>query len=749
MHFSKRRTLLACTALAVALPVTAWAQDAATTDEGTQLQMIVIKGKRVPAGSVADTPLATTTTAEELRKGEVDSVADLGRTVEPSVDYVRASGGTAGGMYIRGLGGARVTTLVDNIPIPFLENYARSSAGSPTTVISDSSDSYDFSSLSALDVLKGADSSRAGAGALGGAVSARTLEPEDIIREGRNWGAVSKTTYDSEDESIGSSLAVAGRSANTSVLFQGSYKKGHERDNQGSDDIYGNSRTVTNPADYDQSNLLFKLRQELEGGHRIGLTAERFDSANDTDLKTLQGTVVSLPFVNPFTPGDYTGYEDTRRERVSLDYTFEAPETQSLIDSAMLTLYWQRLQKTSGSYGTRYSTGAAYARDNAMEENAVGLVGNTVSTFEQGALSHEVRIGGNLEVFRTEQFLTAVPATTASQSDIPDVEGAVVGLYAEDRIGVGSSGFSITPGVRLDWYDYRPQDTSGYQNNTGYALFGVGDARSDWAISPKLLAAYQVTPEVELFAQWSMAYRAPTVSELYLNFSNASSGYAVLGNPDLEAETGYGFELGANYETTDMSARVVGFYNKYKNFIDEYETTTTAFTNPFTGGPGTVYTFRNLDNVMIAGIEASARKAFDNGFILHGTLAYSYGEDEDTGDYLRSVAPFKAILGFGYETETWGADLSTILQAEMRDDGDDTTFDAPGYGIANLTAWWEPEQVEGLRVQAGIYNIFDRKYWNPVGVRDVDPTSVSSSNQPVDYYSEAGRTFKVSITKTF
>ncbi|MDZ7874237.1 MAG: hypothetical protein U5N27_14540, partial [Rhizobium sp.] len=65
---SLRPILLACTALAAITSLApAQAQTAATTTtanaDETQLQTIVVKGKRVPAGSVADTPLATETTA--------------------------------------------------------------------------------------------------------------------------------------------------------------------------------------------------------------------------------------------------------------------------------------------------------------------------------------------------------------------------------------------------------------------------------------------------------------------------------------------------------------------------------------------------------------------------------------------------------------------------------------------------------------------------------------------------------------
>lgn len=755
-----RSALLVCTAMVLlSASGVSYAQDAAqaTQADGTVLNKIVVKGKRTTAANAAsDTPLASQTTADEIRKKEISNARDLGNTTEPGVDFVESKPGKPGGLFIRGLGGARVTTLIDNIPVPFFENYARSTVA--TTGMSDTSNSYDFSSLSSVDVVRGSDSSRIGPGALGGALVLRTLEPEDLIGEGRDWGGVAKLTYDSEDRSFGGNVAVAKKVQNTSVLFQGGYKKGHERDNQGTADIIGASRTKANPADYDQYNLLFKLRQDLEGGHRIGVTAERFNLDNKTDLKTLQtATFTGATAGSTNRVGDYWGYDDTRRDRVSLDYQYEAPSADAIIDSADLTLYWQKLAKDAGSYGRR-NNGTDYGRYNQMEESSVGLTGSALSEFSTGNLNHEVRFGGNLQFFQTEQFIRVVPAgSVVSQSDIPDVDGRRLGFYVDDRISFGETGFALTPGARLDWYDYDPKASAAFRNNTGFSVFGLPEGQDGVRISPKLLATYQLTPEVELFGQWSMAYRPPTVNELYINFTNPfgpGGGYANIGNPDLKPETSQGFEIGANYQSNELNGKITLYHNVYSNFIDVFGTPGGV------GQPGTLYTWGNRDKVEISGVEVSARKDFANGIFLHGSLAYSYGKDKNTGEFIRTVAPFKSILGVGYEQETWGADLSTILSGGMRDEGRVTpitgpafaydTFDAPGYGIVNLTGWWEPKKTNGLRIQAGVYNIFDKTYYNAVGVRDVSTSgAASTSNQPVAFYSEPGRTFKISLTQKF
>ena len=55
--------------------------------------------------------------------------------------------------------------------------------------------------------------------------------------------------------------------------------------------------------------------------------------------------------------------------------------------------------------------------------------------------------------------------------------------------------------------------------------------------------------------------------------------------------------------------------------------------------------------------------------------------------------------------------------------------------------------MKGLRLSAGVYNVFDQEYYDAVKWRDID--LASSASQPKDYYSEPGRTFKISITQKF
>lgn len=210
--------------------------------------------------------------------------------------------------------------------------------------------------------------------------------------------------------------------------------------------------------------------------------------------------------------------------------------------------------------------------------------------------------------------------------------------------------------------------------------------------------------------------------------------YRSIGNPDLKPETSWGFDVGANLGNEDFGGRISAFTTRYKNFIDTSDIIRT------TGYVLGTYEYINRANVRISGVEIEGHKTFTNGINLHGSMFYARGVDLDTDELLSTVAPLKAIVGVGYERQTWGADVSLMAAAAVSDKSSASTKPA-GYGVVNLTGWWEPEQAKGLRLQAGVYNLFDKQYYDALEVKDV-----ANANA---LYSEAGRYFKIAISQKF
>lgn len=726
-----RPLLLACTALCtLSIHTSAFAQDVlenkkTSTEAETQLPTVTVRGNKVAKGSVTDTPLATQTTADEINKKDIADVKDLGNTVDPSITYVKNSKS----INIRGLEADRVLTTVDGIPVPyFFDNIYGFGGGA---------DTFDFNSLSTVDVIKGSDSSRVGSGALGGALVLRTLEPEDLIGAGKSFGGMTKLGYDGSDRSFTGSAAIAKKIENTSIMFQSSYKYGHETKNTGNVDTNGSTRTKADPLTEIQRNFLFKIRQQLEGGHTIGATAERYDYDSTKDYRS------NASYGSTYQAGHLDAIQDKTRDRFSLDYKYDSPESGGLIDSGAATLYWQHSQRLEGTSAIRTTRPVGlYERLMESDEKTVGITGYLNSDFVTGALKHAVTMGGDLSFSQTSYYLSgqdscsvtyvaACASYHTNQAYAPDVNGYKLGVYIEDKISLGDSPVSITPGVRFDWYKYDPQNSAAWEANSGYS--GLPDASSDSRLSPKLRAAWQAAPDVELFAQFSTAFKAPNEYQMYVDYANPTYNYRTIGNPNLKPESSYGFDVGANLGNDDFGGRVTGFSTRYKNFIDSAVAYNTGYSNGETS-------YFNRNNVRISGVEASIHKSFPVGITLHGTVAYARGTDIDTDEVLSTVPPVKAIVGVAYDTEHWGSDLTLVAAGAV--DKDSTAYSKPGgYGVVNLTGWFEPEQAKGLRIQGGIYNLFDKQYYDALEVK-----SVNNANA---LYSEAGRYFKISLTQKF
>jgi hemoglobin/transferrin/lactoferrin receptor protein len=729
---------------------TAFAQEPTQQTE-TQLGTIVVQGQKGGTAEAPVSPATQRTERAEIQQRMVTDFKDFSRRVDAGVNF----NSQTNSVNLRGLQNDRVLTTLDGIRVPWLTDPRDSARGGIN--------SFDFDSLSAVDITKGTDSSRYGSGALGGVVELRTLNPEDLIDGKKNWGALVKSTYDSADESWGNNAAIAGRFNDTWLMVQGGYKKGHEAGNEGTIGGTATTRTEANPADFDQRNVLVKMHQYLDGGHRFGLTGEIFN--RDEDVDNLRGTGTS------YQPGSLKSGEEIDRKRISGSYDFISPDNTDWLDQANVVAYWQKqtLNNTTDGFRLRdarafipgdpyrygFPTGV-YQRDNMLEQTTYGLSGNASKELDLGGLSNTFRFGGEVYWQDTHQYSAGVDNcpdvdwTTIAQpygpqscrmlhsnsSDMPDVDSFTFGAYVEDDIKFLDDRLTITPGIRFDYYEHSPKNTAAYQSSplfdTDY-LEGTSDSR----FSPKLRAAFKATSELELFAQWSQGFRAPSVTELYQTYG-APGSYARIGNPDLKTETSNGFEIGANYKATDYSISATIFNNYYRNFIDQVTLAAPGGDFPVGGILG----YANLNRVRIYGIELSGEWQFADNWRTWGSFAWSHGKDTDTNQYLNSVAPLRAIAGLGYSTDTWGTDVS-LTMAAARDKTSGTGFKAPGYGLVDTTIWWEPEQIEGLKIQAGVFNVFDKKYFNAIDVPD--GTTVAAR----DFFSETGRSFRVSITKKF
>lgn len=753
-------------ALLLLSPSLAFAQ---TTTSSATLDTTLVTGNAVQE----ELPTTTRTDTKTLGERQIRNFDDLGKRAEPGVNYSRSSES----INIRGLDRDRVLTTIDGIRVPWLTDGARSQG--PTGGAQGGLDSIDFNGLSAVDIVRGANSSLVGSGALGGAVQLFTLNPEDLLGEGKDFGSLVKSDYDSADHSWGLNGALAGRYQDTSWLLQAGQRRGHELESSGSENSYGTRRSEANPADTEQQSLLVKLQQRFDGGHKVGFTGEVFERENDIDSRTNQGSTYLL--------GENGTEEHNQRQRLSVDYAFQAEDDSGLIDSANAIAYWQKLRRHDDQNGIRTVTDSRaaipdflffglpgnpykypagpFGRDNQIEKELYGVSGNLGKTLEIAGLPHRLTLGGELYQINTEQVSegydncpgfsidpshpmymgpTACDFLHTNQADMPKAEGRQWALYATDEITFADGRVKLTPGLRYDHYQQEPKATGDFANNINPANDQTLSSSKDHKLSGSLLATWQVADEAMLYAQWAQGFKAPDATQLYMNYGAAGS-YLRLGNADLKPEESSGYEIGAQLGDDKLGGSLSLFDNHYKNFIDDDVAVTDAATLAAIGldladYPLGVTRTENRAKVQIYGAELAAHWQFVPHWRLWGSLAWANGEDRQTNQRLSSVAPITSLLGLSYARDRYGADLMLRAAASRDKVENDGDFEAPGYGVVDLTGWWQPAELQGVKLQAGLFNALDKQYWNALNV----PTGTLA--QPDDYYSEVGRNFRVSAS---
>ncbi|AWK85393.1 TonB-dependent hemoglobin/transferrin/lactoferrin family receptor [Azospirillum thermophilum] len=675
--------------------------------------------------STFETPQTVTVIDEqELDRHTVTRPSDLTR-YEPGVDVTNQPARTgSGGFTIRGIGDNRVRIQIDGVRVP---DFPGTNAPSGTYT----RDFVDMELLKRVEIVRGPASALYGSDAIGGVVAFETKDPDDYLkRVGKDWTAVIKGGYDSADRSLSKTLVAAGRAAWAEGMVAYTRRDGHALGTSGS--------LSANPQDTASNNVLAKLVLRPTGEDRVRFTVESFDKKVETDVVSDRSATVL----------DSRGEDRTRRLRLSVDHTHTAPI--GFIDQLQWRLFTTRVTRDEDTTQLRRS-GTALARRISNFDYEQSIVGGEVqlsSTVTLFGLKNSFTYGATLERSKTkrprDRYETAlatgavtrsfsggpgVPPEAFPNKNFPDTTTLQGGIYVQDEIAAGR--LTVTPALRLDYYKMTPHPDASFLN-TNIRNFRV-DEVSDVALSPKLGATYALTDALTVYGQYARGFRSPPYDDANIGFTNGPSRYEILPNANLKAEKSDGFEAGLRGRFADGSSfGVSAFYNLYSDFIESRQI---GIRNGITQ-----FQARNIANVEIWGVDGRGEWRFLPEWGLFGSAAFARGEDRDTGLPIDSVAPLTGVLGVRYDrADGWGAELlgrGATRHSRVSTPGN---FQAPGYAVAdaNISYEWDPT----LSINAGVFNIFDRKTFN---YRDV--SGLGANRTDIDRYARPGRTFAVNAT---
>ena len=646
--------------------------------------------------------------------------------------------GDKGNINIRGVEGNRVLTLIDGIPIP------RFSYGRNGTYAASRLNYIDFSTLGNVEVLKGPGSSLYGSDAMGGVVSLRSLEPDDLLEENQKSTFEISSPYNSQNSSYQPSLKYAFKDNDISGIFaisNGSYGELNRN----------TSSKYINDVDGDIASYYAKIIK-TSGNIDFDFTVENINKDAFTTSSTYYNTAESL--------NNQTDTRDSNRTRISFGVNYKGDQDR-LIDEFSAKIYSNSMENKSDYFVdspagfARGQAVAAKTENTKVKLNQEMLGGNLqfINKFNSGGaaqkLTYGFEINHNDASRLRDEFENGV--NDGSYKSNPDSDILKMGFYLQDEIKFEN--WEVIAGIRYDannidafaddkWYASGSSFLTDRESSVGKP---ISKDYSNW--SPSIAVIRNLNNNLNLYGKYARGFRAPSWEDLNSSRISLSPNfsYTTVGNPNLKEETSDNYELGLKGRNKNSDFGVSTFLNQYTNFLDKSNTTGNVVfyqvTDPFdvldaTPGLGKAaveYQTRNVFDVKIYGIEADYKYHFskrNKGLSFTASASYVNGENETDNENLDSVNPFTAITNFNYLFPNNKFSLSltnTYVGVPTPSDSYKNPTTSSGTSLAEYA--YIPDSYittdlalnykasERFSADLGIYNIFDTVYYKWSDIR--------------------------------
>jgi len=238
-------------------------------------------------------------------------------------------------------------------------------------------------------------------------------------------------------------------------------------------------------------------------------------------------------------------------------------------------------------------------------------------------------------------------------------------------------------------------------------------------LNPRVALIYSPCTNSTFKAIYGQAFRAPNAYELYY----VAPGYA--SSPNLKPETIHSYELDYD-QVLNSHLKLVSslFYYQFDDLI--------SFGLDSSGNS----IFGNIDNATSKGGELELDANWSKGWTARLSYTYADARDGTSGQRLTDSPANLAKLSLS--APLWQEKV--FASVEIQGMSNRTTVqgnNVGSYWVANFNLY-SREIAKGLEVSAGVYNLFDKKYSDPVG-----------TDFPEDSVQQYGRSFRLKLTCRF
>ncbi|QJI27717.1 TonB-dependent hemoglobin/transferrin/lactoferrin family receptor [Pseudomonas sp. ADAK18] len=641
--------------------------------------------------------------------------------------------------------------------------------------------------IKSIEVEKGPNSAFTGNGGFGGTVNMTTKDAPDLLKDGRNSGAMLKYGYSSNDHEQVYSGAVYGRTddGRFDALAYLTQRDGGDMKLAGTlpdpDNRYPiNPKRLPNSAQ-DVDGKLFKLNMHLNDEHSVGLSYSRSHSQRWAPF-----SATSYPSPPSQANIDRYGYEGALKRflanRDTVDTTWSTKYQYQPMDNPLVDLTVKYSQSNTEQTDERDATAffqmATGGRKMDTSYDDKNLDVRNISLFTSGPLEHAVTTGMQIRrhTRETEMWMPGSSYNTPKYNYgrfqpafMPQGKVDTNSFFVQDAVTLGD--VTITPSLRYDHVRNRGEGNDApYYNNPAPSVGHDYSDRTYTGWSPRLAAFWTVTPNVAMFANWSKTWRAPVIDEQYevQGLGNRTATSVNLNPERITSITLGNITSFANVIVSgdNLQLRTTLFHNKIEDEI--FKATGVGCENQALNGGsissacqgmGPMSNYRNIGGLTIKGFEV---EGYYDSTYLFGSLSYSYATGKHEGAYTnpwgpdvwaRDIPPAKWVVVLGTKIPSWDAQVgwqgqfvrqTDRLPSDKYSSGPGSSigdtfydqYDNRAYNTQGLFANWKPQQayLKGTEVNFTVDNLFNNNY-RPALSGDMAYTE--------------GRNAKISVTRFF
>lgn len=707
----------------------------------------------------------------QLAKRMISDIYDLVRyTPSLGVSSSGSRGGTRG-FTMRGVEANRVAISVDGIQQPEIhENLIFSAYGLSNA----SRIEFDPYLVSSINIQKGSSSFMSGSGALGGVVNYKTKRVSDLVGYNNKIGATLQLNYNGKNNlKMGlAGIGIKKKKWEGLIMFTNRY--GNQTNNFEYGKLNRNvTSTRLDPMTFKQQTLLAKVKLIPNTTHNIEFSYYMINKRINSEIWTQEPldifTTSDKPYYYAKDQSLSHSYSLTYTyvpKNNWLDKTTIVTNVQnSYLDAQTWSEYYRPNFYDNGSYkliyeGRRDKYRGQEIKDKIIKTNIdfididLSNWGNHKFSFT-GTIAKKYNKSRNVDVENpiASNEIDGYTVRMGTSYKFGESIGKFINTYSFqrpiDRINYSTSlmdmikfyGVNIALGIRYDFFNTIDKDWD-FNNDTYYMdnmmrnLKGIEFNNSkisdnDKGFSYLATLNYQIFDYLNIGYKFSTGFRVPTTEEKYFQYFNSWPSFLVLSNKKLKSEISKNHEIEISGNKNYFSFSLNFYRTDYNHFID-VERGTIEVINPLDNSVKNISYIKNVNrkSAKLYGFDAKAFLQLDKisrytkGLTASVALSYAKGTTS-YGTGMLSAQPFTYLTGLEYTSanKKWNVNLkisyfnaknregTKFIESTVKKEVQRTfpssflnnaySFDVFGYYKISSK----------ITIRAGVYNIFNKKYW--------------------------------------